>query len=946
MDAALMQQMLEQAQSLQAQTSQLVAQTQKNEDFVWILVSAALVFTMQFGFMYLESGLAQAKHSINVAIKNLSDFVVSVIVFWMVGFGLMFGQSVGGLLGGSNFLISVQDQWMAALFVFQAVFVGTAATIDSGAVAGRTRFSCYLVLSAVISGLIYPVFGHWAWGGLLHGEQGWLQAMGFKDFAGSTVVHSVGGWMALAGIMVLGPRIGKFDENGKPRRIPPYSLPDAVMGTLILFFGWFGFNCGSTLEASGAIAPIAMTTALAACFGGISSMALSWLFSEHKRPEVETICNGLLGGLVGITAGCAFVDSGGAMVIGLVSGAVVYYATMLVERVFKLDDVVGAVAVHGFCGAWGTLAVGVFDMEQGLLHGGGFALLGVQALGVAVCFAWTFTAGYLTLKGIDSFMGGMRVSREDEEIGLNVAEHGARMSWFDTIVTMRHIVRTGDLSRRVDVEDHTEAGEVAQACNSLLNDMERTAEVAMRVAQGDLSLSVAPKGERDMLGLAIVKMLDSLQKRKDEQERTTGMLREIVQTGDLTRKLPVSHDAELKSVAESFNVLLEDIHEAATVADSVARGDLEQHVQPKSEGDILNAAVKKMLESLRQARQSRRETVRTINAIVETGDLSRRVAVGDDPEMARVAQGFNALLDEVHSSAKILVKVAEGDLRTTVEPKSEQDMLALATRKMVRGLTALLAKVDEVAQALTSTIGDLDQASRGLERANEELVRSIETATAHVGESIEAVQAVNEQARAGESAKEKTMARMREIGQTLGQLAEAIKRFDHATGSIAIFTETIQKIAGQTNLLALNATIEAAGAGEHGRGFAVVAGEIKNLALESARASDEVERVMDTVRQETVVAMRRAKDSEEAAMGISQSVSRILTQAAEGIHDAVGDVTRRIETISEASRDQDEVVSKNAQAVESIAQIARALQEKAHSLTEAMGYFKFRNQEG
>jgi Amt family ammonium transporter len=231
---------------------------------------------------------------------------LAVTLFWMLGFGLMFGQSSGGLIGTSDFFIGLDNHWEVVFFVFQSVFVGTAATIDSGAVAGRTRFASYLVLSALVSALIYPIFGHWAWGSLLSGgEPGWLEGLGFKDFAGSTVVHSIGGWVALAGVVIIGPRRGKFDKNGKPRRIQPHNMTLAYLGTFILFFGWFGFNCGSTLAASPQIADIAINTMLAACFGCVSSSALSWLRSPFRRPEGEMIANGILAGLVGITAGRA-----------------------------------------------------------------------------------------------------------------------------------------------------------------------------------------------------------------------------------------------------------------------------------------------------------------------------------------------------------------------------------------------------------------------------------------------------------------------------------------------------------------------------------------------------------------------------------------------------------------------------------------------------------------
>ncbi len=270
---------------------------QGNLDLVWVLLAAALVFLMQAGFMCVESGLARAKNSINVAVKNLTDFVVAVAAFWVVGFGIMFGVSNGGLFGTSGFVLESTDPWVLVFFVFQAVFVGTAATIDGGAVAERTSFRAYLTLSLVTSALIYPVFGHWVWGGALHEATlgadalGWLQRLGFHDFAGSSVVHSVGGWVALAGIVVIGPRIGKFDAEGKPRRIQPSNLPLVYLGVFILFFGWFGFNCGSTLAATKDVAHIAFNTLLAAVFAGLATAATSYLHTgriEAGSPQTAS----------------------------------------------------------------------------------------------------------------------------------------------------------------------------------------------------------------------------------------------------------------------------------------------------------------------------------------------------------------------------------------------------------------------------------------------------------------------------------------------------------------------------------------------------------------------------------------------------------------------------------------------------------------------------------
>ena len=341
-----------------------------NLDYVWVILSAMLVFFMQAGFMALESGMARSKNSINVAIKNLTDFVLGVIGFWIIGFGLMFGKSWHGIVGISDFLITVENPWTAAFFMFQAVFVGTAATIDSGAVCERAKLKQYVLLSFLISVFIYPVFGHWAWGSFLHGTDpssggaGWLEARGFKDFAGSSVVHSVGAWMALAGVIIVGPRIGKFEidkvtgKKIKANKIAPGDMRFIFLGTFILFFAWFGFNCGSTLTANSDIALIALNTTLSACFGCISASILSWIFHPRKKIEGEMIANGVLAGLVGITAGCAYVGTTGACLIGLIAGVIVFLGSHFIEKVLKLDDVVGAIPVHGFCGAWGTLAVG------------------------------------------------------------------------------------------------------------------------------------------------------------------------------------------------------------------------------------------------------------------------------------------------------------------------------------------------------------------------------------------------------------------------------------------------------------------------------------------------------------------------------------------------------------------------------------------------------------
>ncbi len=400
----------------------VVETAQLNLDIVWTCIAAFLVFFMQAGFAMVEIGFTRAKNAVNIIMKNLMDFSVGSIAFFTVGFGLMFGQS-NGLFGTTLFGMSgvepgADSHW--TFLIFQTVFAATAATIVSGAMAERTKFVGYLVYSFVISLLIYPIFGSWAWGGLLNGD-GWLERMGFLDFAGSTVVHSIGGWLALAGAIILGPRLGKYGPHGKPKAILGHNLPLAALGVFILWFGWFGFNPGSTTVGDGLIGYIAVTTNLAAAAGAVAAMCTAWVLL--KKPEGSMALNGALAGLVSITASCDGVAPVAALAIGLIGGVLVVVSVLLFDRILKIDDPVGAVSVHGVCGAWGTLAVGLFNMESGVLYGGGFRQLLVQAIGAAAAFAWAFGLGVLLFWAIHRTIG-LRVTAEEEMKGLDIGEHG------------------------------------------------------------------------------------------------------------------------------------------------------------------------------------------------------------------------------------------------------------------------------------------------------------------------------------------------------------------------------------------------------------------------------------------------------------------------------------------------------------------------------------------
>jgi ammonium transporter, Amt family len=413
---------------LNADTNQLEAVPEAKYwvDTIWTIITAMLVFFMQAGFAMVEGGFTRAKNTGNIMMKNLMDFCMGSIAFWLVGFGIMFGNG-NPFFGTTGFMVAPgTGQLYDALawtsvptltaWFFQLVFAATAATIVSGAMAERTKFSAYLAYSFVISLVFYPVVGHWIWGG------GWLATLGMLDFAGSTVVHSVGGWFALAGAIVLGPRIGKYDKHGKPLAIPGHSLSLATLGTFILWFGWFGFNPGSTMGADVELMSLtAVNTNLAAAAGAIAATATAWIFLG--KPDVGMALNGALAGLVAITCSCAFVAPWAAIVMfGVLPGVIVVLAVVMFDRI-GVDDPVGAISVHGICGSFGTLFLGLFHTEKGLLYGGGTSFFFAQLIGVVSVFAFCFVSGYILFQVLAATMG-LRVTEEEEIEGLDVGEHG------------------------------------------------------------------------------------------------------------------------------------------------------------------------------------------------------------------------------------------------------------------------------------------------------------------------------------------------------------------------------------------------------------------------------------------------------------------------------------------------------------------------------------------
>ncbi|MEM0980619.1 MAG: ammonium transporter, partial [Cyanobacteria bacterium P01_H01_bin.58] len=482
-------------------------------DILWVILSASLVFLMQAGFLCLEAGSTRSKNTINVVIKNISDFGLSVLCFWLFGYGLMFGNSQYGWLGTTALApeIGQGEVWTIVFFLFQAMFCSTAVTIVSGTIAERMRFSSYLAIALFVSGIIYPIFGHWVWNGLNTEEvNGWLAQLGFIDFAGSTVVHSIGGWVALATAIIVGPRIGRFSRKRRRPLLVGYDLPLALLGTLLLWLGWFGFNGGSVLALNEQVPGIIANTVLAGAAGLMTPIILSLL--QGKLLQVNAVMNGSLAGLVAITANCHVVTSGSAIFIGAIGALWMLTAERWLER-WRIDDVVGAIPVHLAAGVWGTLAVALFgDLS---LIGTGLnrpAQLGVQLLGIVAGGLWAFGLTWLVWWGINR-RWPLRVRRKDEYVGLNVSEHGAVSDLVDLFAVMRQQEHTGDLGLRAPVEAFTPVGQIAARYNRVISSLEQALartdaivdaaiETILTVSRRELTIQMANPAVRKMFGLS------------------------------------------------------------------------------------------------------------------------------------------------------------------------------------------------------------------------------------------------------------------------------------------------------------------------------------------------------------------------------------------------------------------------------------------------------------
>ncbi len=833
---------------------------QDNINIIWILLSAAMVFFMQGGFTALETGLIRAKNSLNVAIKNISDFMVAVISFWVFGFAFMFGDSIGGLLGSSGYFLNgfdTPDHY--AFFIFQMVFAGTAATIVSGAVAERMKFKSYLVVSIAITALIYPVSGHWIWGSAaMDGQAGWLEAMGFIDFAGSTVVHSVGGWIGLAGAWILGPRLGRYDEQGEPIEIPPHNLALTTVGVFILWFGWFGFNGGSTLVADGSVSRIILNTLLAPAASGVTCLLIATFISGQGWIRIEKILNGVIAGLVGITAGCAIVEPMGAIWIGVVSGIVVYTAEWLMLHVLRVDDPINAVAAHGFAGAWGTLGLALFAPVEVLPAGGHLAQLWVQFVGVIAVFAWAFVAGVI-LFSILKRTGHLRVSREEEMMGLNVTEHGARSAWLDTMNAMHEIVKDGDLSRRVEVELATEAGQVAESFNLLLNDLEEKVDLAKEISNGRLTQEIQPRGERDLLSLALQKMLSSLRGVVGSvQGAAASMQSESEQLGRSHQKLD-ENNSEVMQTMERTGQSMEDM---ASNFDEV-----------QNHSEVLRGRV----DELGSVTSGMNESVTATNrAIEEMAELISQV----DDEVSGAGHAVESMLLQTQSG--------EASVKSAV--------------KMVNSIT-------EAMEGLGNTVESLGRNSARVEEANQ-LIDSIAFQT-----NLLALNAAVEAARAGEEG--------RGFAVVAGEVRQLAQRSAQAAKDISgIIGEVRNEIAQTVELTQQNRELLRQGMvqiNQVNQSFAEIKNgvtttsasvsqvlfEIKNQVQVKDRIVDAEQRMsaLNHQLEMAMTVMRKSSDSFDRILASQRTHSSEVLDAFEGLRPVIDTSIEMTQLASEATRE-------------------------------------------
>ena len=650
-------------------------------DQLWLLFSTALVLLMQGGFLLLEAGMTRTKNYINVAVKNLADLGLAVLLFWLIGYGLMFGTDAGGVIGLSSFAIDLTtvDPATATFFLFQVVFAGTTVTIISGAVAERTAFTGYLGIVLVMA-VVYPIYGHWVWG-----DGGWLAARGFADFAGSTVVHSMGGWAALAAAIVIGPRRGRFNEDGAANPIRPSNLPLAMTGVLVLWFGWIGFNGGSVLAFDSSVPAVVAVTVIGGAAGLVASLFGAWF--RHGYPVPTAPLNGALAGLVAVTAGAHALSTFSAVIVGAIGAVIALRVERLLEDL-KIDDAVGAVPVHLGAGIWGTLATGIFGRADSLgTDLSRLGQVGVQLLGIGAGAVWGFGLCWILFRFIDK-VSPLRVPAQHEDDGLNVAEHNEPSALIELLQHIEHQSRTGAITDPIESESFTEVGQIADQFNSLTAELKSMAAVAEKIADGNLDVDVMPRSDQDLFGLAFRRMVRDL--------RTT--VRGIASTA-----------TELTHSASSLGVLADEVEAGVDVQhESVARSEkafdevgilIDQLV---NEADRLAASTGQALDELATRMDNKHNA--TGSGHVPSADDSVETDVSHT-DIRQAVLAIEKSADQISSVVEVVQSIAD----TTNLLALNAHIESARAGKHGKAFVVVANEVRDLATETTNALGDIEQ---------------------------------------------------------------------------------------------------------------------------------------------------------------------------------------------------------------------------------------------
>ncbi len=742
-------------------------------DQLWLIMATALVLLMQGGFLLLEAGMTRTKNYINVAVKNLADLGLALLLFWLFGYGLMFGTDRFGFSGFSDFGLDLTtaEPSTATFFLFQVVFAGTTVTIISGAIAERTAFGGYIGIVLAMA-FIYPIYGHWVWG-----DGGWLTELGFADFAGSTVVHSIGGWAALAAIIVIGPRRGRFNADGESNPIRPSNLPLAMTGVIVLWFGWIGFNGGSVLAFDSSVAGVVAVTMMGGAAGLVASLFATWWRSGYPVPTAPL--NGALAGLVAVTAGAHVLSIATAVIVGGIGAAVALWVEHLLEK-NQLDDAVGAIPVHLGAGIWGTLAVGIFGRQDVLgTELSRVGQIGVQLLGIGAAAVWGFGACWLAFRFIDS-VAPLRVPPEHEDDGLNVAEHKEPSALMDLLQHIHHQARTGAITEPIEAESFTEVGQIADQFNTLTTELKSMAALAENIADGRLDVDVMPRSDQDVFGIAFRRMVRDLRSTvRGIASTATELTNSAGSLGQLADEVKAGVGVQHESVERSSNAFDEVgrlidrlVSEADLLADSTGQAltGLARRMDSNHGSDGAAEAIGSAQPAdaagetdIRQAvlaiESSADEISSVVGAIQGIADTTNLLALNAHIESARAGE---------HGKAFVVVANEVRDLATeTTRALSDiQDLITDLQGKAAGAVEIVDSVVDEV-QDLS---GNFSQITGGV---NE----TADTLRAHAVEARDAIGSIGDVSQRNASVASEFQELSRAVEQEAGNVEHQLARF-------------------------------------------------------------------------------------------------------------------------------------------------------------------------